>query len=165
MQPRKRKVGALQDMRNTSTGSYACCHTHARNATQNISSTKPLSWEHLLLFTSLQVVTGTTNYLTGTTTLACSCDHLCLVAVSSQHKMLLENSNLFISCTPAVLGSVIKWALLAAGSWAARCSGDHRSVCKYHSGRVQPFGMRERKINATSPLRATGTLHLSNCTS
>lgn len=93
------------------------------------------------------------------------CNRLCLVAASSQHKMLLENSNLFISCTPVALGSVIKRALLAAGSQAVRCGGDHRSVCKYRSGRVQPFGMRERKINATSPLRATGTQHLSNCTS
>lgn len=93
------------------------------------------------------------------------CNHLCPVAASSQHKMLLENSNLFISCTPVALGSVIKRALLAAGSQAVRFDGDHRSVCKYRSGRVQPFGMREKKINATSPLRATGTLHLSNCIS
>lgn len=34
------------------------------------------------------------------------------------------------------------------------------SVGKYRSGRAQPFGMRKRKINATSPLRATGTLLL-----
>lgn len=35
-----------------------------------------------------------------------------------------------------------------------RVSGckDHRSVCKYCNGRVQPFGVRERKINAISPL-------------
>lgn len=62
-------------------------HTQ-KNTMQNISSTKPLSWGHALLFTSLQVVTGTTNYLTGTTTLACSCATISawwLSAASTRH--------------------------------------------------------------------------------
>lgn len=167
MQPRKRKMGALHEMCNTSTGLHGCCHTLRKNAIENISSPSPSPGVTPCRFTSfLQALTGTTNYLTGITTLALSrVTHFCLVAVPSQHKMLLENSKLFIPCAPVAVGSVIKRALLTAGSRAAGCGGDHRSVCKYRSGRVQPFGMRERKINATSPLRATGTLHLSNCTS
>lgn len=150
---------------NTSTASCACCRTPQKNARENISSTKPLSWGHPLLFTSPS--SNRNNKLShwhnhpGTLLRR----HFCLVAVSNQRKMLLEHSNLFIPCTAVALGSVMKGALLAAGSQAARCGGDHRSVCKYRSGGVQPFGMRERKINATSPLRATGNLHLSNCTS
>lgn len=40
----------------------------------------------------------------------------------------------------------------------SRIQQDHCSVCKYPSGRAQPFGMRRRKINATRPLRSPASI-------
>lgn len=152
-------MGALQDMCNNSAGSLIHLLPHTQNAMSS-PSPSPGSSAALFLLPSFKG-----NKLT----LAQPPWHVpvppSLPGGTEQPVQCFWKAPI---CSPPVL----PW-LWAAGynrhclRWVPglRIQRDHRSVCKYHSGRVQPFGMRKRKINATSPLRATGTLHLSNCTS